>query len=446
MKQLARDPIDTWIKNPVNHFISNATAGGAVLFVSALLALIISNSPWSDQYLAFWELEISLRIGELDIERTLHHWINDGLVAVFFFVVGLELKREIIAGELSDPKSVILPIAAAVGGIAVPACIYLLFNPASPASDGWGIPIATDIAFALGVVYMLGDRVPTSLKVFITTLAIVDDLMAVLVIAVFYTSTVDLSSLGIGAIFLALLIFSNRIGVRSTLYYAILGIIGLWYTFLISGIHPTIAAVLVAFTIPARPKVSKPVFSRRLEQMLNRFRGAKVVEDAPVVSEEQLKIVRGIRKVSKMAVTPLQRLEHGLHPFVSFVVMPVFALSNAGVTFSHNIWDYLFSPVSMGVFFGLLIGKVLGIGLVMLLLLRLKVAKLPTGMNRRHILGLGLLAAIGFTMSLFISGLAFSDQEFLSQAKLAILLASTVAGVAGYFVLAKSQDQGDATD
>jgi NhaA family Na+:H+ antiporter len=212
----------------------------------------------------------------------------------------------------------------------------------------------------------------------------------------------------------------------------------LWYTFLISGIHPTIAAVLVAFTIPARPKVSKLTFSRRLEQMLDRFRGAKVVEDAPVVSEEQLKIVRGIRKVSKMAVTPLQSLEYGLHPFVSFVVMPVFALSNAGVTFTDNIWDYFFSPISMGVFFGLLIGKVLGIGLVITILLRFKLAKLPAGMNRRHILGLGMLAAIGFTMSLFISGLAFSDQEFLAQAKLAILLASTIAGIAGYFVLRTS--------
>ena len=438
MEQITRDPVDTWIKDPVRQFISNSTAGGAVLFLSALLALILSNSPWADQYLGFWELEVSIKIGELNIERTLHHWINDGLVAVFFFVVGLELKRELIAGELSDSKSIILPIAAAIAGIAMPAGIYLIFNPASPTSGGWGIPIATDIAFALGVVYLLGDRVPLSLKVFLTTLAIVDDLVAVLIIAVFYTSNVDLLNLGIGAIFLLLLVLSNKIGIRSTLYYALLGIAGLWYTFLISGIHPTVAAVLLAFTIPARPKVSKPVFSRKLERMLDRFRGAETVDDAPVVSEEQLEIVENIREVSKMAVTPLQRLEHGLHPFVSFVVMPVFALSNAGVTFSNNIWGYYFSPVSMGVFFGLLIGKVLGIGLMVLLLVRLKVTKLPAGMNYRHVFGVGILAGVGFTMSLFISGLAFSDQQFLAQAKLAILTSSVIASISGYFLLRTS--------
>jgi len=432
------DPIDTWIRDPVKQFINNSTAGGAVLFLSALVALILSNSPWADQYLAFWEIEVSIRIGELDFERTLHHWINDGLIAVFFFVVGLELKREIIAGELSDPKSIILPIAAAMGGVLMPACIYLIFNPSGPTSDGWGIPIATDIAFALGVVYLLGDRVPLWLKVFLTTLAIVDDLVAVLVVAIFYTPTVDLLSLGIAAVFLLVLVLSNKIGIRSTLYYAVLGIAGLWYSFLISGIHPTVAAVLLAFTIPARPKMSKRVFSRWLERMLESFRRAKTIKNAPVVSDEQLKIVRRIRRVSKMAVTPLQTLEHGLHPFVSFVVMPVFALSNAAVAFPNNIWGYYFSTVSMGVFFGLLIGKVLGIGLVVLLLVRLKVAKLPAEMNYRHILGLGMLAGIGFTMSLFISGLAFSDQEFLAQAKLAIFSSSVIASVSGYFLLRTS--------
>ena len=434
MTEIAKDPIDLWLVDPIKQFINNASAGGVVLFVAALIALVLSNSPWAHQYHAIWELEISIKIGDLLVEKTLHHWINDGLVAVFFFVVGLELKREVLAGELRELSNAILPISAAVGGTVLPAAIYLLINQSGPSSDGWGIPMATDIAFALGVVYLLGDRVPTSIKVFLTTLAIADDLAAVLIIAFFYTSSIDVTSLLIGIAFLLLLIFSNRVGIRSTLYYAVLGVAGLWFTFLLSGIHPTIAAVLVAFTIPAKQKVTKPIFSKRLEGLLRKFRGAKTIE-APVVSREQLKVVSNIREVSKRAIPPLQRLEHDLHPFVSFLVMPIFALSNAGVTLSGDLWSDFTSPVSIGVFFGLLVGKVFGVSLMVMFMTRLNLAKMPAGITIQHLLGMGFLAAIGFTMSIFITELAFDDVLLIQQAKIAIFAASLVGSIGGFLLL-----------
>ena len=433
-QQIGKEPIDHWLVDPIKQFINNSSAGGIVLFLAAFAALILSNSPWAHQYHHLWELEISIKIGDMLIEKTLHHWINDGLVSVFFFVVGLELKREILAGELSDPRNALLPIMAALGGILLPAGIYLLINSSAPEVNGWGIPMATDIAFALGVVYLLGDRVPSSIKIFLTTLAIADDLAAVLIIAFFYTSSIDVVNLTIGGAFLVLLIMSNIIGIRSTLYYAVLGVVGLWFTFLLSGIHPTIAAVLVAFTIPAKQKVSKSAFSLRFEQLLSKFRSAKTVE-APVASKEQLKVVSKIRKVTKMAVPPLQRLEHDLHPFVSFVVMPIFALSNAGVTFSGNLWHDFLSPVSMGIFLGLLVGKVLGVGLVVTVMTRLKLARMPAGITNRRLLGLGFLSAIGFTMSIFITGLAFKDPLLVQQAKVGIFAASLLASLAGYLLL-----------
>jgi len=434
VEQLPKDTIDQWVIDPVKQFINNSTSGGIALFLSALVALLISNSPWSHQFHSIWETEISLQIGGWSIEKSLHHWINDGLVSVFFFVIGLELKREVIAGELSNPRYALLPVAAAIAGMAIPAAAYLIFNYNGNGAEGWGVPMATDIAFALGVLYFLGDRVPVSLKVFLTTLAVVDDLGAVLVIAFFYTPGINLSSLLIGLLFLLVLALSNRVGIRSTLYYAIMGIIGLWFTFYLSGIHPTIAAVLLAFTIPARPKVRTPTFRNRLENFLTKLRGAPTI-DAPLVSEERHKIVTNIRKVSKMAITPLQRLEHALHPFVAFVVMPVFALSNAGVVISDSILSNLFSPVATGIFSGLLLGKVVGIGLAVWLLVKTGLCDLPEGMGWWHVIGSGFLAGVGFTMSLFISELAFTEVELLSQAKIAVLISSVLASLIGYFLL-----------
>lgn len=432
--EMKKEPVDKWIIDPMKRFLNNSTMSGIILFSSAGLALILSNSPWKDAYHHFWELEVSVGFGDALLSKSLHHWINDGLMAIFFFVVGLELKREIIAGELRNPKNAVLPIGAAIGGMAIPALVYILFNPSGEAQDGWGIPMATDIAFALGVLYLLGDKVPLSLKIFLTALAIADDIGAVLVIAFFYTSEIHFDSLLTGVGFMAVLIFANRIGVRNPVFYGIIGIGGLWLAFLMSGVHATIAAVLAAFTIPASVKVPELLYVKKLEELIGKFKRAKT-NNVPTVSHEQLYVIEEVRDVSKKALTPLQQLEHAMHPLVAFVIMPIFALCNGGVTFDSDFLNALMSPVAIGIFVGLLAGKLIGVLGVSELLLRMKWASLPEGMNRRHLVGAGFLAAIGFTMSLFVAGLAFSSPELLVQAKIGILSASIFASFIGYYLI-----------
>jgi len=427
-------PVDRWIIDPLSRFISNSTTSGIVLFSSAALALVLSNSPWSEEFKQLWKHQVSIGYDEYILSKDLQHWINDGLMALFFFVVGLELKREIIAGELSSLKKAALPIAAAIGGMLLPALVYLIFNHTGDTVHGWGIPMATDIAFALGVLYLLGDRVPLSLKIFLTVLAITDDIGAVLVIAFFYTSDINFISLLTGAGFMAVLVFANWMGVRNTIFYGVVGIAGLWLAFIMSGVHATIAGVLAAFTIPATVKVSAGFFTQKSEQLLAQFKSAEV-NTLPTVSNEQFKILSKIAKFSEQALTPLQRIEHALHPFVAFVIMPIFALSNAGVELTSNFITQIQSPITAGIFFGLLVGKVLGVVGVVYLMLRLKWAVLPQGVNMWHMWGAGFLAAIGFTMSLFISGLAFRQEEYAVQAKLGVLAASIVASVIGYFII-----------
>jgi NhaA family Na+:H+ antiporter len=434
-KGIRKEWIDRLI-DPTKQFISNSTAG-IVLFSSALLALVISNSAWADEYYHLWAYQFGVGFEGFAISKDLHHWINDGLMAVFFFVVGLELKREIIGGELSNPKSAILPIAAAVGGMIFPALIYLSINRSGAASDGWGIPMATDIAFSLGVLYLIGDRVPLSLKVFLTVLAIADDIGAVLVIALFYSSDINLVSLGTGAIFLAILWVANWIGIRTTLFYAILGIGGLWVAFLMSGVHATIAALLAAFAIPALPKVKEDKFANHMEFLLARFKKADP-NNVKTLTKEQFSILQEIRSYSKKASSPLQRLEDKLHPVVLFIIMPIFAFSNAGANLSSGYLTQLVSPVSLGIMAGLLLGKVLGVVGATHLVMKITGTGLPTGMNSTHLLGTGFLAAIGFTMSLFISGLAFDQEVLADQSKIGILTASLVASVAGYFIIRKA--------
>ncbi|WP_333694857.1 Na+/H+ antiporter NhaA [Flavobacterium sp.] len=434
-------PIDRWVINPVNRFIGKSTTGGIVLFLSAIVALILANSPWKDAYHHIWEHKIAFGIDDkFMLDKTLHHWINDGLMAVFFFVVGLELKREIIGGELSNPKKALLPVAAGIGGMLFPAVIYLFFNPTGDAHSGWGIPMATDIAFALGVLFLLGDKVPTSLKVFLTALAIADDLGAVLVIAFFYTSDISFTSLIVGSAFLILLIVSNVIGIRNTFYYGILGVGGLWLAFLVSGVHATIAGVLAAFTIPANVKVDEVGFVAKMKEYLHDFKNADP-NDVPTVTPEQLHILEDMRTLTKQAMTPLQRLEHAMHPFVTYVVMPIFALANAGVTLSSDTASTTTSYVAIGVISGLLLGKFIGIVGVSSLLVKLKIANLPEGMNFKHLMGVGLLASIGFTMSLFIANLAFKNPEYIQQAKIGILVASLIGGTLGFLFLYFNKDK-----
>ncbi|HNP08315.1 MAG TPA: Na+/H+ antiporter NhaA [Cyclobacteriaceae bacterium] len=432
--------VDRLLIEPSPSFINKSSASGIVLFSSAILAMVIANSTWSDAYHAIWKYQFVIGFDEFIISKDLHHWINDGLMAVFFFVVGLELKREIIGGELSDIKSAVLPISAAVGGMVFPALIYLAFNQEGAGSDGWGIPMATDIAFSLGVLYLLGDRVPVSIKVFLTALAITDDLGAVLVIAFFYSSDINFVSLGTGAVFLAVLWIANVIGVRNTIFYALIGIGGLWLAFLMSGVHATIAAVLAAFAIPARTKVKESHFAQHMEYLVARFKKADP-NKVSTITKEQLDVLQDIRSYTKKAITPLQRLEDNMHPLVAFVIMPIFAFSNAGVTLAEDFLTQLVSPVAMGIMMGLLLGKIIGVVGVSELVLRFTSVQLPKGMNKLHLWGVGFLAAIGFTMSLFIAGLAFRDELLLQESKLGILLASLVASVLGYFLIKKASQK-----
>ncbi|WP_276366576.1 Na+/H+ antiporter NhaA [Chryseolinea sp. H1M3-3] len=426
------------ILKPVERFMHNESTAGILLLFSALAAILLANSPWSAAYHHLWEYEIAIRVAHYEISNSLHHWINDGLMAMFFFVVGLELKREMIAGELSDLKKAALPLVAALGGMIFPALIYVLFNPTGAENNGWGIPMATDIAFALGIISLLGKRVPLSLKIFLTALAIADDLGAVLVIAFFYTSHISMVSLAIGVGFIALLLTANAIGIRSTLFYGILGIGGVWLAFLMSGVHATIAGVIAALAIPARTKIDEQKFVQSLEVKLREFH-AIPPNDVTLLEPDQYQVIEKIYRLTKAAGTPLQRLESQLHPCVAFLIMPLFALANAGVELNTDIFSSIFNnTVSLGVLLGLFVGKFLGVVIFTWAMIKFKIAVLPNGMNWNHLFGVGFLAGVGFTMSLFITTLAFDDSQLITDAKIGIFLASIISGSMGYFVLKKA--------
>lgn len=427
--------INSGLVTPLQQFIKREKSAGVILGLSVVAALALANSPWSDAYFHFFEHRLGFLVdGEPYLDYSLHHWINDGLMSMFFFVVGLELKREFIGGELADPRHTLLPIGAAVAGMLVPALIYTALNAGTPAAGGWGIPMATDIAFSLAIVYVLGDRVPLAAKVFLTTLAIVDDLGAVVVIALFYTSEISLVNLGVGVAFLALMLSANKLGVKNVVFYGLIGIGGVWTAFLMSGIHATIAAVLAAFAIPADARLPEAEYLKRAAAHLRDFAGMKP-NGVATLDEEQVEVIARMRGDTRDAIPPSQRLEHAMHPFVSFVVMPVFALANAGVSFGGLDADAVFSTwVAPGVALGLLAGKPLGIVLSVLLLTRMGVTR-PAGLTLRRIVGLGFLASIGFTMSMFISTLAFTDATMLLQAKLGIFAASIAGGAIGYRLL-----------
>lgn len=428
-------PIDKVVK-PFQKFIHHQRSGGIVLLSSVIVAMFLANSLCAESYFHLLEQKIGFIVnGKAYLEYDLHHWINDGLMAMFFFTVGLELKREIVGGELSSPRKALLPIVAAVGGMIVPAIIYLSLNPVGFAHQGWGIPMATDIALALGVLYLLGDKAPLSLKVFLTALAIVDDLGAVLVIAFFYTSHISITSLAIGLGFVMVMYVANKLGVRNIIFYAVIGIGGVWMAFLLSGVHATIAAVLVAFTIPADVKFDESSYINRIKLRLKQFRRAGSTPE-PTLKHEQVHVLTRIKSDTNAAIPPLQRLEHGMTPFVTFVVLPIFALANAGVSLSGASFDSLFNTnIVAGVFAGLLLGKVVGVVGMSMLFVKAKIAALPEGMTFRKLLGLGFLAAIGFTMSIFITSLAFDESEFQTQSKIGIFAASIIGGFIGYIIL-----------
>ncbi len=324
-----RPPVERIVR-PFQDFAHKQSSSGIILVFVTVVALVWANSPWSDSYAALWDSRLTVGVGDFTLSKDLTHWINDGLMAVFFLVVGLEIKREVLVGELSSIRSAALPVAAALGGAVVPALIYIAINAGTEGAAGWGIPMATDIAFALGVLALLGERAPVGLKVFLTALAIVDDIVAVLVIAVFYTSDISWGALAIGGLFLGALVVANLIGVGKTLVYALLGV-GLWLAFLLSGVHATIAGVVLAMTVPASSFINPGAFLERSRYILDRFEKAGEKGEHVLTNEERQAALHALNHATYELEPPLHELEHALHPWVVFAIMPLFALANAGV-------------------------------------------------------------------------------------------------------------------
>ncbi|MET0396121.1 MAG: Na+/H+ antiporter NhaA, partial [Longimicrobiaceae bacterium] len=408
-----------------------------VLMAAALAALLLDNSPLSWLYDVFLETPVGVRVGPLGLDKPLLLWINDGLMAVFFFLVGLEIKREALVGELASPRRAALPAAAALGGMVVPAALYALFNAGGEGAPGWGIPMATDIAFALGVLALLGPRVPVSLKVFLTALAIVDDIGAVLVIALFYTSGIAWGALFAGLGLLALAALANRLGARRPPVYVLLGV-GVWACFLASGVHATVAGVLLAMTIPARTRIDADGFLAHTRGALVRFEDAGEEGRSVLTNHGQQAAIHVVEEVAEAAQAPLQRIEHELHTPVAFLVIPLFALANAGVALPADAGAALAHPVTLGIVVGLLLGKPVGITLFAWLAVRLGLAEMPAGLRWGQLHAVSWLGGIGFTMSLFVGGLAFADAAMVDRAKIGIFAASIAAGLIGWLLVRRS--------
>lgn len=431
----AKTKIDLFLR-PFRLFLSFEAAGGILLLASTLVAIILANSSYKDLYNSFLHTYITFSIDKFVLKENLLHWINDGLMAVFFFVIGLEIKREFVVGDLSSPKRAALPIIAAIGGMIVPALIYRYFCHDTSTQGGWGIPMATDIAFALGIISLLGNRVPVGLKIFLAALAIVDDLGAVLVIAFFYTSKLNFDSLLMGSIFFASLISCNLLGVRSALVYGILGIGGLWLSFLLSGVHPTVAGVLAALCIPARTRINTKQYIEDSREALKYFEESGNSGESVLTNKTRLSALFRQIKLSKEASAPLQLLEKTLHPWAIYLIMPIFAFANAGIELNGNFGEIFEYPSVWGIMAGLIIGKQLGVFGFSWVAVKLGLATLPLNTSWKGLYGASCLAGIGFTMSIFIASLAFKDMpEILVSSKFAILLASSIMGIVGYTYL-----------
>ena len=419
------------VVEPLQAFMRTETSAGIVILVGAVIALVWANSPWRESYFEFWEREVVIRLLALEFDHHLSDFVNDALMVLFFFMVGLEIKRELVHGQLASPRRAALPVIAAAGGMIVPAAIYLTLNGGGEYRHGWGIPVATDIAFAVGVLALVGSRAPFSLKVFLLAIAVADDLGGILVIALFYSEGIALVPLLVAAAVAATIFALNRLGVRSLVIYALLGLV-MWAAVFESGIHATIAGVILALLTPAAPYYSREEFERSLNPLVEEFHAAVEADD----EERQQGVLSEIERLARETESPLDRLEHQLAPWVSFVIVPIFALANAGVHVSGEALSAAVeSPVAIGVALGLFLGKPIGILLATFLAVRLGVAALPSGARWGQILGVGLLGGIGFTVSLFITGLAFEPGLIQDEAKMGILAGSLLSGVVGYAYL-----------
>lgn len=429
-----RGPIRRLI-SPLEGLISDAAWGGVLLMICTAVALYLANSSWQHDYHEILTTPIDIGLGNSHLKLDIHHFINDALMAIFFFVVGLEIKREVLVGELSHVSEAILPALAAFGGMIVPAAIFIAVNFHQPGEKGWGIPMATDIAFSLGILSLLGRRVPLSAKVFLTAFAIVDDIGASLVIAFFYTDTITWSALGIGAFFFTCLVLCNAFGVRRSSPYVFLSVL-LWLCFLKSGIHPTIAGILAALTIPARPRLQSDEFLISTRMLLDRIEEKREEESNVLKNKEKHAMISDVETASKLTQTPLKRFENSLHHWITFFIMPVFALANAGITFDGGLVNRLTHTVTIGILLGLILGKQIGVTLFAWLAVKLGWAQLPRDVSWKMLYGLSWLGGVGFTMSLFITNLAYGRESVnLDDAKVGILLGSAIAGFGGSLIV-----------
>lgn len=419
------------IQSSFAEFFQRSTSTGIVILVISAIALLWSNSPFHAIYEALKHQPIEIVLSTLHLEFSFEHFVNDGLMVLFFLVVGLEIKRELLVGELSSRRTAMLPFIAAIFGMIGPAIVYLAFNAGSDAARGWGVPVATDIAFALGILALLGNRIPLGLRVFLAALAIVDDLLAVLVIALFYTASLNVGMLLLAAAITAILFIGNRMRVISLWFYGILGV-ALWVAVLFSGIHATIAGVVLALCIPATSRIDRVSFFQRSRELITRItQRADTHQD----EGEQLDAIHSLEQMCEHAQSPLHRIEHGLGKVVSFAVMPVFALVNAGIVIDTSLVSSLTSSVGLGVILGLFVGKQVGISIGVALSVKFGIASMPRGVRPVHMYGVALLCGVGFTMALFVANLAFIDPAHLDVAKLSIIVGSALSAIAGAVVL-----------
>jgi NhaA family Na+:H+ antiporter len=426
-----------YIFRSAESFFKKEASSSVLLLLASIAAVVLANSSFATVYHNILHTEVALGLGKYQISKSLLHWINDGLMTFFIFIVGLEIKREILVGELSTPKSALLPVVAALGGMLFPGAIYFALNRGTPTAGGWGIPMATDIAFALGAIAVFGRKLPVGLRVFLSAFAIADDLGAVVIIAVFYTKKIVWSYLMVCIFFVAGLVVANLLWIRWTLLYALLGL-GIWLSVLNSGVHPTVAGFVVAMFIPARGKYDTDRFVKKVKEIMDEFQCEEQSCGYSILLDRgHLNAVHALEIACHEVETPLQRLEHSLHPWVAFVLLPLFAFANAGLSLKGiDLTSIVNHPLTPGVSLGLLFGKPIGIALFSFLAVKTSIAELPAEVKWSHIIGAGMLGGIGFTMSLFVSGLSFTSPELLNYAKLGILLGSILSATAGLTFLA----------
>ncbi|MDY7395387.1 Na+/H+ antiporter NhaA [Aureibaculum sp. 2210JD6-5] len=417
---------------PFQKFVKIESFSGILLLCATVIALVWANSPFSDYYQSLWQYKLGFTSESFELSKPLILWVNDGLMAVFFFLIGLEIKREFLIGELNSAKKIAFPLVGALGGVLIPVLLYLVLNQNPETVKGWGIPMATDIAFALAVLNVLGNKVPLSLKIFLTAFAIVDDIAAVLVIAVFYTSGIDLTMLIVAVLLLGVLYFLSYKGYYSKFILVSLGII-VWVLFLKSGIHPTLAGILLALSVPVMQKIKTEDFIDNLQNITNNIKQARVL-DKPILSNEQIESIDNLEDWTNKYQSPLQHLEHKLHDWVAYFIIPVFALANAGVMINSDI--AFENALIINIIICLVLGKSIGISTVVLFAKKLKLIQVPSDISNRQIIGVSFLAGIGFTMAIFIASLAFSDSpQYIDSAKIGILIGSLLSAAIGFFIL-----------